>query len=104
MWSVFIRARLCSTPARILSRVKTCGLRWPRGARARHPQAATFAREIIFRAPICNVAANTFFAYAIINRGINIINADVRRGMENGFCLGLCDVSPRGASRSSMAP
>jgi hypothetical protein len=24
--------------------------------------------------------------------------------MENGFCLGLCDVSPRGASRSSMAP
>src|SRR6202011_3508824 len=31
-WSVFIRTRLCSTPATTLSRVKTCCPRWPRGA------------------------------------------------------------------------
>ena len=61
-------------------------------------QAAAFAGEIIFRAPIRNVAANTFFADAIVNRGIDIIDAGVEHGMENGFCLGLCDVT---ATRSA---
>ena len=55
-------------------------------------QAAAFAREIVFRAPIGNVAANTFFADSIIDRGVDIVDAGVERGMENGFCLGLGDV------------
>src|SRR5262249_30633949 len=56
-------------------------------------QAAAFAREIIFRAPIRNVAPDTFFAYSIVNRRIDIIDAGVEYGMENGFCLRLCDVT-----------
>ena len=60
--------------------------------RPRPDQAAAFAGEIIFRAPIRNVAANTFFADAIVNRRIDIIDTGVERGMEDGFCLDLCDV------------
>src|SRR5215831_20782103 len=63
-----------------------------RGRRGPH-QTAAFALEIIFRAPIRNVAANPFFADAIVNRSIDIIDAGVEHGMEDGFCLGLCDVT-----------
>jgi len=41
-----------------------------RGRRSPH-QAAAFAGEIIFRAPIRNVAANAFFADTIVNRRID---------------------------------
>ena len=68
-----------------------------RGRGSTH-QAAAFAREIVFRAPIGNVAANTLFADAIVDRGIDIIDAGVERSMENGFCLGLGHIS---ATRSA---
>src|SRR5262245_22512521 len=63
-----------------------------RSRRSPH-QAAAFAREIIFRAPIGNVAANAFFADAIINRRIDIIDAGIEHGRQNGFCLRVCDVA-----------
>ena len=59
-----------------------------RGRRRPH-QAAAFAGEIIFRAPIRNVATDPFFADAIVNRGIDIIDAGIKRGMENRFRLGI---------------
>ena len=40
-WSVRMRARLCSTPSRMLSRVKTCGLVGRAGPAARRPGSRT---------------------------------------------------------------
>jgi hypothetical protein len=45
------------------------------------------------RTPIGNVAASPFFADAIVNRGIDIIDAGIERGMENGFRLSVCNIT-----------
>jgi hypothetical protein len=72
----------------------------------RTDQATTFARQIVLRPPMRNVAADALLTQAIINRRVEIIDAGIERGVEDGFGLRLGHVaSTRGATQfhSSIA-
>ena len=61
--------------------------------RRRTNQAAAFARQVVLGAPVRDVAADALFAEAVVNGGINVIDAGVEHGVEDRFRLGLGDVT-----------
>src|SRR5256885_12118960 len=63
---------------------------WGRG-RADH--TAAFARQVVLGAPGRDVAPDTLFAESVVDRGINVVDAGVESGVENGFCLRLGDLT-----------
>ena len=67
---------------------------WGRG-RADHTTA--LARGT----PVRNVAPDALLAETVVDRGVDVVDAGVESGVENGFCLGLGDLT---AARGSAAP
>src|SRR2546428_701574 len=63
---------------------------WGRG-RADH--TAAFTRQVVLGAPVRNVAPDTLLAESVVDRGINVVDAGVESGAENGFCLRLGDLT-----------
>ncbi len=64
-------------------------------------QTAAFAGQVIFSAPVRDVAADPLLAQPVIDRGVDVIDAGVEHLVENGFCLGLGDIAgTRGSTQS----
>src|SRR5262245_21048503 len=53
----------------------------------------TFARQIVRRPPMRNVAADSLLTQAVVDRGVKIIDAAIEHGVEDGFGLRLCHVA-----------
>jgi len=71
---------------------------WGRG-RADH--TAALARQVVLGTPVRNVAPDALLAETVVDRGVDVVDAGVESGVENGFCLGLGDLT---AARGSAAP
>ena len=56
-------------------------------------QTAAFAGQVIFSAPVRDIAADPLLAQPVIDRGVDIIDAGVEHLVENGFRLGLSHVA-----------
>src|SRR5262245_66261633 len=56
------------------------------GGRRSH-QTAALAREIVLGAPGADVASDALLAHAVVDRGVDIVDAGVEDGVENGFRL-----------------
>jgi hypothetical protein len=57
-------------------------------------QTTALAGQVEFRAPVRDVTADPLFAQPVVDRGIDIVDAGVERGVEDGFRLGFGDVAP----------
>src|SRR5437773_3642454 len=64
----------------------------PRGRR-RADDAAALARQVVLGAPARDVPADPLFAEAIVDRGIDVVDAGVEHGVENRLRLLLADVA-----------
>jgi hypothetical protein len=56
-------------------------------------QATALARQIVFGAPIPDVAPDAFFAHTIVDRRVDVVDPRVEDGIENDFRLGVRDVT-----------
>src|ERR1700692_632303 len=62
-------------------------------------QTAALAREIIFGAPVRNIAADPLLANAVIDRSVDEVDTGVEHGIQYGFSLRVRGVPrPRGAA------
>jgi hypothetical protein len=101
---VGLRARLCSTSARTLSRVKDVLPPLVAWCRGRADETAAFARRIIFIAPMRDVAADPPFTQPVVDRGVDVVYALIEHLVGDDFGLSLGDVMGTRAPRSSIAP
>ena len=68
--------------------------------RGRADQTTAFAGQMIFSAPVRDVASDPLLAEPVVDRGVDIVDAGVEHLVEDGFCLGLGDVAgTRGPSQ-----
>src|SRR5207237_10405322 len=63
-------------------------------------ETAALAGQVIFSAPVRDVAADALLAQPVIDRGVDVIDAGVEYLVEDGFCLSLGDVA--GARRPTQ--
>src|SRR5215813_8253381 len=67
--------------------------------RRRTDQAAALAREVVLAAPVCDVTADALLAHAVVDRGVDVVDAAVQDGVEDRLGLLVADVAaPRGAA------
>ena len=57
-----------------------------RGRRCTH-QATAFAREVVLGSPMRDVASDALLAHAVVDRGIDVVDAGIEHGVEDGFGL-----------------
>src|SRR5206468_6581029 len=63
-------------------------------------QTAALAGQVIFSAPVRDVAADPLLAQPVIDRGVDVIDAGLEHLVENGFGLSLGGVAgTRGATQ-----
>src|SRR3984885_3856266 len=55
--------------------------------RRRTYQAAAFARQVVLGSPVGDIAANTLLAHAIVDRGVDVVDAGIENGVEDRFGL-----------------
>src|SRR5207245_8055887 len=57
-----------------------------RGGWSAH-QTAALAREIVLGAPVADVTADALFAHPVVDRRVDVIDAGIQHGVENGLRL-----------------
>src|SRR5262245_31289061 len=67
------------------------------GGRRSH-QTAALAREIILGAPGADEASDALLAHAVVDRRVDIVDAGVEDGVEDGFRLPVRDVPAAGSA------
>src|SRR6185295_16394053 len=55
--------------------------------------AAALARQIVFRAPIADVAADTLLAHAVVDRRVDVVDAGIEHSVENRLRLLVGDLT-----------
>jgi len=55
--------------------------------------APTFTRQVVLGPPVRHVAADALLTQAIVDRGVEIIDARIERGIKDGLGLCLCHVA-----------
>jgi len=68
--------------------------------RGRADHAAAFTRQVVLGAPARDVAPDALLAQSVVDRGIDVVDAGVEDGVEDGLGLGVADVAaPRDAAQ-----
>ena len=102
--SVPSRRRLCSIPALMFSGRKSWGNGGVApGGRVVEEASALGGQEVLVAA-VTDVAADQLFAAAVVDGGVDQVDAPVEHGVEEDASLVIVDRRPRGWPRSSMAP
>ena len=59
----------------------------------RPDETAAFAGQVEFGAPMRDVTADPLFAQPIVDRGVDIVDPGIERGVQNGFRLRFRDIA-----------
>jgi hypothetical protein len=67
-------------------------------------QATTFAGEVVLGSPMRDVTADALLAYAVVDRGIDLVYAGVEYSIEDGFGLDLAEMQRRDTMAAHIEP
>src|SRR5262249_57204742 len=70
----------------------------------RSHQTTALARQIVLGASIADVAADPLLAHAIVDRRVDVVDAGVEHGVENGLSLLVGDVAAAGGPAKLHGP